>query len=108
MRDWSYIENLIEHELKLQELNYVIQGINQDINNLKLEISKINNKINSVKISSMPENSSHDSKKSVFGTCAATTGFIAAGASLIPIIGTLAAAIFGIYSASCTIAALMV
>ncbi|RUO85933.1 hypothetical protein [Spiroplasma endosymbiont of Megaselia nigra] len=108
LRDWNYIENLIEHDIKLQELNYVIEGISKDINNLKLEISKINNKINSIQISSISENSNYDSKKPVFEACAATTGLIAAGSALIPVIGTLASALFGIYSASCSIGALIV
>ncbi|MBW3059238.1 hypothetical protein D6D54_06990 [Spiroplasma poulsonii] len=110
MRDWSYIENLIEHDLKFQTLDYLIQGISEDVNNLKLKVSEINNKINSIEQSLKYTNNIsnyNDSINTGATACAGTTGIIAAGSALIPGIGTLVSLIFGVISATCSLVPLV-
>ncbi len=88
MREWSYILELIDHKLKLEELNDTVQGIKQEINNLKLQINEINEKITTNKS---------------LENCANIGGLISASTGWIPYIGTLISTVAGTVAAICTI-----
>ncbi|WP_338980371.1 hypothetical protein [Spiroplasma endosymbiont of Lasioglossum malachurum] len=90
IRDWSYISTLIEHELKLDELNKNIQGIKADFETLKKQVNELDNRLLNL------ENKSNLN-------CENTLTIVNGALNTIPIIGNVVGGITTMASGACAI-----
>ncbi|WP_339039905.1 hypothetical protein [Spiroplasma endosymbiont of Andrena trimmerana] len=90
IRDWSYISTLIEHELKLDELNKNIQGIKADFETLKKQVNEFDNRLLNL------ENKSNLN-------CENTLTIVNGALNTIPIIGNVVGGITTMASGACAI-----
>ncbi|AOX43853.1 hypothetical protein S100390_v1c05140 [Spiroplasma sp. NBRC 100390] len=90
IRDWDYILNLIEIDLKIEKLNNSINNLKKDIDNLKREINRINEKIDSILSPSDKY-------------CSTTTKVASQITKYIPHFGDVLSEVFGIMSVLCQV-----
>lgn len=91
IRDWSYVHTLIEHELKLDELNKNIQGLKSNFDSIKNQVNELDNRVQNL------ENVSN-------WNCANIVAITGGAISAIPVIGTVGGAVATITSGACAIA----
>ncbi len=90
MLHWNTILNLIDHELKLEELNSAVNVLKQEISDLKFKINEINKKITT--------------NDSFLENCSNYGSLISSAAPLIPEFGEIISVVAGVFASVCSIA----
>lgn len=91
IRDWNIVSTLVEHELKLDELNKNVQGIKADFEQIKIKVNELDSRVQNL------ENQSNVN-------CANIAGITSTAISSIPVIGNIAAGVTAMISGGCAIA----